>query len=133
MPAVLLECGFMDSTTDTPIILTEDYADKVATACVEVLAEKGGLTLKKVEDTISAEDYTIADVIYSNTKKTIYIINISYISLKKRINKYIFPTITLFILTITITVVTVIVIKILFVVLFNQTVFISVHICMCFW
>ena len=49
MPAVLLECGFMDSATDVPIILTEEYADKVATACVEVLAEKGGLNKKVVE------------------------------------------------------------------------------------
>lgn len=49
MPAVLLECGFMDSSTDVPIILTDDFADKVATACVEVLVEKGGLTKKVVE------------------------------------------------------------------------------------
>lgn len=49
MPAVLLECGFMDSSTDVPIILTDEYADKVATACVEVLAEKGGLNKKVVE------------------------------------------------------------------------------------
>ena len=47
MPAVLLECGFMDSSTDNPIILTDEYADKVATACVEVLVAKGGLTKKK--------------------------------------------------------------------------------------
>lgn len=47
MPAVLLECGFMDSTVDVPIILTEDFADKVATACVEVIVAKGGLTKKK--------------------------------------------------------------------------------------
>ena len=56
MPAVLLECGFMDSITDTPIILTEDYADKVATACVEVLAEKGGLI--KIQTTISQVNTT---------------------------------------------------------------------------
>lgn len=49
MPAVLLECGFMDSTTDTPIILTEAYADKVAKAIVDVIVKKGGLTVKKVE------------------------------------------------------------------------------------
>ena len=49
MPAVLIECGFMDSTNDTPIILTEDFADKVAKACVEVLVEKGGLKEKVVE------------------------------------------------------------------------------------
>ena len=46
MPAVLMECGFMDSATDVPIILTDNFADKVATACVEVLVEKGKLTKK---------------------------------------------------------------------------------------
>lgn len=49
MPAVLIECGFMDSKTDVPIILTDDFADKVAKACVEVIVAKGGLTKKKVE------------------------------------------------------------------------------------
>lgn len=49
MPCVLLECGFMDSKTDVPIILTDDFAEKVATACVSVIVSKGGLKLKKVE------------------------------------------------------------------------------------
>ena len=49
MPCVLLECGFMDSATDVPIILTDDFADKVASACVSVIVSKGGLTKKKVE------------------------------------------------------------------------------------
>lgn len=39
MPAVLGEFGFMDSTTDTPIILTEEYAHKVAAGIVAGLAE----------------------------------------------------------------------------------------------
>ena len=39
MPAVLGEFGFMDSTTDTPIILTEEYADKLAQGIVEALVE----------------------------------------------------------------------------------------------
>lgn len=51
MPCVLLECGFMDSATDVPIILTDAYADKVATACVEVIVEKGGLKKKPVKNT----------------------------------------------------------------------------------
>lgn len=46
MPAVLLECGFMDSSTDVPIILTEGFADNVATACVEVIVAKGKLAKK---------------------------------------------------------------------------------------
>jgi N-acetylmuramoyl-L-alanine amidase len=49
MPCVLLECGFMDSATDVPIILTDDFADKVASACVSVIVSKGGLKKKKVE------------------------------------------------------------------------------------
>lgn len=50
-PAVLLECGFMDSATDVPIILTEKYADQVATACVEVIVKKGKLTKKATTET----------------------------------------------------------------------------------
>lgn len=50
MPAVLLELGFMDSKTDVPIILTEDYANKCAEAIVEVLVKRGKLT-KKPTDT----------------------------------------------------------------------------------
>lgn len=42
--SVLLELGFMDSATDVPVILTEEYADQCAAAIVEVLARKGGLT-----------------------------------------------------------------------------------------
>lgn len=49
-PSVLLECGFMDSATDVPIILTDKYADQVATACVEVIVKKGKLTKKKTEE-----------------------------------------------------------------------------------
>ena len=47
MPAVLIECGFMDSQTDVPIILTDVFAEQVANACVEVLVAKGGLTKKE--------------------------------------------------------------------------------------
>ena len=49
MPAVLLELGFMDSATDVPVILTEEYADKCAEAIVSVLVKRGGLTAKPVE------------------------------------------------------------------------------------
>lgn len=43
-PAVLLELGFMDSKTDVPVILTEQFAEQCAEAIVSVLAERGGLT-----------------------------------------------------------------------------------------
>lgn len=48
MPAVLLECGFMDSKTDVPIILTDGFADKVASACVEIIVKKANLKKKVV-------------------------------------------------------------------------------------
>ena len=51
MPAVLLELGFMDSATDVPVILTEEYADNCAKAIVEVLVKKGGLKKKPAETT----------------------------------------------------------------------------------
>lgn len=46
MPAVLLELGFMDSANDTPIILTEKYADQCAEAIVKVIAQRGKLKKK---------------------------------------------------------------------------------------
>lgn len=47
MPAVLVECGFMNSSTDTPIIITEDFAEKSANALVESLVDIGKLTKKE--------------------------------------------------------------------------------------
>ena len=47
MPAVLMECGFMDSKTDCPVILTEAYADKIAKAFAEVIVERSGAIKKK--------------------------------------------------------------------------------------
>lgn len=38
----------MDSSTDVPIILTEQYADQCAKAIVEVLVEKGKLVKKQL-------------------------------------------------------------------------------------
>ncbi len=46
MPAILMECGFMDSTVDTPIILTEQFADKISFALAQVIIEKGQLVIK---------------------------------------------------------------------------------------
>ena len=49
MPAVLMECGFMDSTVDCPIILSEGFADKIAKAFADVIIEKSGATKKVTE------------------------------------------------------------------------------------
>ena len=67
MPAVLLELGFMDSKTDVPIILSEDFADKCAVAIVEVLAAKGGL--KKVVAQPAKETDNIADAYAADAVK----------------------------------------------------------------
>lgn len=46
MPCVLIECGYMDSKTDVPIILSGDFAAKVAEACVEVIVKNASLKKK---------------------------------------------------------------------------------------
>ena len=51
MASVLLECGFMDSKTDVPIILTDKFAEQVASACVKVIVQKGKLTKVKSNKT----------------------------------------------------------------------------------
>ena len=48
MPSVLMECGFMDSTVDVPIILSENFANNISEAFAKVIIEKSGAT-KKVE------------------------------------------------------------------------------------
>lgn len=47
MPAFLIENGFMDSTTDTPIILTTEHAEKTARGILDFLVEEFGLEKKK--------------------------------------------------------------------------------------
>jgi hypothetical protein len=42
-PAVLLEMGFMDSKSDVPVILSEEYADECARAIAGVIVRRGGL------------------------------------------------------------------------------------------
>lgn len=44
--SVLMELGFMDSTVDVPIILTDDYATKIAKALAEVIVERSGASKK---------------------------------------------------------------------------------------
>ncbi len=54
MPAVLIECGFMDSSSDVPMILSESFADKAARGLVNALVQLGGLKRKK-EETVMVE------------------------------------------------------------------------------
>lgn len=48
MPAVLMECGFMDSSTDVPVILSKEFAEKCAKAFADVIIERAGLEKKAV-------------------------------------------------------------------------------------
>ncbi len=49
MPALLLENGFMDSPTDTPIILTQDHAAKTARGIIDFLITELKLEKKIVQ------------------------------------------------------------------------------------
>ena len=49
-PALLIENGFMDSKVDTPIILTEEHAEKTANGIVNFLVNEFDLKLKKKEE-----------------------------------------------------------------------------------
>jgi N-acetylmuramoyl-L-alanine amidase len=55
--AVLLELGFMDSRTDVPKILTDEYAQQCAEAIVEVIVKRGGL--KKATPSPTATLYRV--------------------------------------------------------------------------
>ena len=59
MPAVLLELGFMDSSTDVPIILSEKFADQCAEAIVSVLVKRGKLEKKPVASNTSDSLYRV--------------------------------------------------------------------------
>lgn len=62
MPALLLENGFMDSTYDTPIILTEAHATKTAQGIVDFLVTEPGLNRTgDLEQGSSASGYTTQD------------------------------------------------------------------------
>lgn len=51
MPAFLLENGFMDSTKDTPVILTEAHANRTALGILDFLVDEFGLKKAETETT----------------------------------------------------------------------------------
>ncbi len=55
MKAVLVECGFMDSTTDTPLILTEEFARKVVKGYIAALVKLAGITKKIAPTPVASE------------------------------------------------------------------------------
>ena len=51
-PAVLMELGFMDSTVDAPIILTDAFSKSAGYALMDGIASVAGLTKKKEQETL---------------------------------------------------------------------------------
>ena len=47
MPAILIECGFMDSKSDVPVILEPYFGAQVADGLLAALVEVFGLTKRK--------------------------------------------------------------------------------------
>jgi N-acetylmuramoyl-L-alanine amidase len=73
MPSVLVECGFMDSTTDVPIIITEEFAERCADGFVNALVKIGNLkpliNIQNPEKTEIKEDLSME--LYNELKKEI--------------------------------------------------------------
>ena len=58
MPSVLIECGFMDSPGDVPLILSESFADKAAQGLVDALVKIGALKAREEEKVeVKFEDF----------------------------------------------------------------------------
>ena len=55
MPSVLIECGFMDSPTDTPMILTEEFADKAALGLTDALVKIGSLKAREEKNMVECK------------------------------------------------------------------------------
>lgn len=63
MPAILGEFGFMDSTTDVPIILTDDFSKKCAQGIVSALVKTFGIKkISKQEEDNMTRYKTIEDI-----------------------------------------------------------------------
>lgn len=62
MPAVLGEFGFMDSTTDVPIILTDDFSVKCAQGIVSALAKTFNLKKKSEQEEDDMRYKTIDEI-----------------------------------------------------------------------
>lgn len=61
MKACLIECGFMDNEHDTPIIITEEYANKVSNGIAEGILAYYNIE-RKEEETENKENKSIVDL-----------------------------------------------------------------------
>lgn len=65
-PAVLMEYGFMDSSTDVPVILDEAYSKLVAYATMEGIAKVAGLKKKSVTVVVEPKDTLEVDGLWGS-------------------------------------------------------------------
>ncbi|MBP3705894.1 MAG: N-acetylmuramoyl-L-alanine amidase [Clostridia bacterium] len=91
MPAVLLECGFMDSLVDTPIILTDEFAQKAAQAIADTVIQKSGLkktpTAKKTTEQIALEVIRGEWGNGAERKQRLAAAGYNYTTIQRRVNK----------------------------------------------
>lgn len=82
MPAFLIENGFMDSKTDTPIILTNDFAEKTAQGLLSWLVSEFKLT--KTNNTAEVEKPIEEDIKKDeSTGKMLYRVQVGAYGVKK--------------------------------------------------
>lgn len=70
MTAVLMENGFMDSPTDVPIILSEEYADGIAQAYADVIIEESGYEEETEETEETLDDIEVTLTIRCRGRET---------------------------------------------------------------
>ena len=79
MPAVLGEFGFMDSTTDVPIILTDDFSVKCAQGIVAALVKTFGIKKKSEQEEDDMVRYkTIEDIPVGYREETKELIGLGF-------------------------------------------------------
>lgn len=71
MPAFLVENGFMDSTTDVPIIISEEHAIKTAKGVIAFLVEQFSIEPKKVSEIDDNKATEVYYPRYSGVKTTL--------------------------------------------------------------
>ena len=71
MEAVLIECGFMDSSVDVPIILTDEFAEKVANGCVNAIVKFGNLQKKTIANDVVVPEKAEPEIKLENIVETI--------------------------------------------------------------
>lgn len=67
MPACLIECGFMDNANDTPLILTEEFANKVANGIAEGILAYLNIE-KKEEVKVESKPQEITELVQEPSK-----------------------------------------------------------------